>query len=91
MKTVLIKSPETSSQERQLTLLFIVVMILILCVSCVSRVVVVSSDKTETKVKAGQAFTPTTDGVFMGFGRYQEYRQAVADQITAETPTNSAK
>jgi hypothetical protein len=38
----------------------------------------------ETVVRAGVAFTPPFDGVFMGDARYQRYRRAVADRILIE-------
>ena len=45
------------------------------------EVVVLSSDQTETFVKAKQVFEVPTDGVFMPAARYQRYRRAVADEI----------
>ena len=41
----------------------------------------VSSDQTETILKKGEKFVADKDGVFMGMGRYQRYRRAVADKI----------
>lgn len=44
---------------------------------------VISAGEREQFLKAGQPFTPETDGVFMSETRYQRYRQAVADNIQA--------
>jgi cytochrome oxidase Cu insertion factor (SCO1/SenC/PrrC family) len=47
--------------------------------------VVVSSDQRETVVHSNDVLHADMDGVFMGMGRYQRYRQAVADRIQAQT------
>ena len=41
----------------------------------------VSADQREIVVRSNEVFRADMDGVFMGFGRYQRYRQAVADKI----------
>ena len=43
--------------------------------------VVVSADQREIVVRSNDTFHADMDGVFMGLGRYQRYRQAVADKI----------
>ena len=43
--------------------------------------VVVSSDQREIMVRSNEVFRADMDGVFMGLGRYQRYRRAVADKI----------
>ena len=42
---------------------------------------VVPADQMETRVEAGNPFTPPADGWFMNDARYQRYRRAVADKI----------
>jgi cytochrome oxidase Cu insertion factor (SCO1/SenC/PrrC family) len=42
---------------------------------------IVSSDQREIMVHSNEVFRAETDGIFMGLGRYQRYRQAVADRI----------
>lgn len=51
---------------------------------CAPRMVVVMSDQVEQPIQAGATFTATNGGVFMGWGRYQQYRRAVADRILEE-------
>ena len=47
---------------------------------------VVSADQREIMVRSNEVFRADMDGVFMGLGRYQRYRRAVADKIQgAET------
>ena len=48
--------------------------------------VVVSADQREIVVRSNEVFHAEMDGVFMGLGRYQRYRRAVADRIQ-ETET----
>jgi hypothetical protein len=48
------------------------------------QVVVVSSDQRETVIHSNDVFHADMDGVFMGMGRYQRYRRAVADRILEE-------
>ena len=51
---------------------------------------IVSSDQREIMVHSNDVFRADMDGVFMGLGRYQRYRQAVADKIQeAETGRTS--
>jgi hypothetical protein len=45
------------------------------------RVVVMSSDQTETFMKSNQVLRAPMDGVFMPLAKYQRYRRAVADRI----------
>jgi hypothetical protein len=45
------------------------------------RVVVISSDQTIERVRAGEAFTPSVDGWFMSDALYQRTRRAIADRI----------
>jgi cytochrome oxidase Cu insertion factor (SCO1/SenC/PrrC family) len=45
---------------------------------------IVSADQRETMVHSNEVFRADIDGVFMGLGRYQRYRQAVADRIQEE-------
>ena len=42
---------------------------------------VVSADQREIMVRSNEVFRADMDGVFMGLGRYQRYRRAVADKI----------
>jgi cytochrome oxidase Cu insertion factor (SCO1/SenC/PrrC family) len=42
---------------------------------------IVSADQRETMVHSNEVFRADIDGVFMGLGRYQRYRRAVADKI----------
>jgi hypothetical protein len=46
--------------------------------------VVVSSDQREIVIHSNDVFHADMDGVFMGMGRYQRYRRAVADRILEE-------
>ena len=52
-----------------------------LTAGCVTRTVVIPSDQTETFVRSNHVFTAPYDGVFMGGGRYRQYRRAVADRV----------
>jgi len=45
---------------------------------------IVSSDQREIMVHSNDVFRADMDGVFMGLGRYQRYRRAVADRIQEE-------
>ena len=56
-----------------------------LTAGCVTRTVVIPSDQTETFVRSNQVFTAPYDGVFMGAGRYRQYRRAVADRLLEES------
>jgi cytochrome oxidase Cu insertion factor (SCO1/SenC/PrrC family) len=51
---------------------------------------IVSADQRETMVHSNEVFRADIDGVFMGLGRYQRYRRAVADRIQ-ETETQTTK
>ena len=88
IKNAMMKSTKILSLATAVISLFTPATILMLSNGCAARVVVVSSDQTETRLTSGQPFTPGTDGVFMGMGRYQRYRQAVADAIEKESVTN---
>ena len=50
-------------------------------IGCKGPVVVVSADQREIVVRSNDVFRADMDGVFMGMGRYQRYRRAVADKI----------
>jgi len=46
-----------------------------------------SADHREIMVHSNEVYRADMDGVFMGLGRYQRYRQVVADRIQeAQTP-----
>jgi len=49
--------------------------------ACKEPMAIVSSDQREIMVHSNEVFRAETDGIFMGLGRYQRYRQAVADRI----------
>ncbi len=48
------------------------------------KLVVIPADYMETRIQPGQTITATNGGVFMGWARYQQYRQAVANRIQEE-------
>ena len=56
-----------------------------LTAGCVTRTVVIPSDQTETFVRSNQVFSAPYDGVFLGAGRYRQYRRAVADRLLEES------
>ena len=61
--------------------LMLLVIWMSLTAGCVTRTVVIPSDQTETFVHSNQVFSAPYDGVFMGAGRYRQYRRAVADRL----------
>jgi len=52
---------------------------------CAHRVVIVPSDDAVVRLKAGNAYTPATDGWYMTDSLYLRYRRAVADKIAEST------
>ncbi len=52
---------------------------------CAHRIVIVPSDDTVVRLKAGTAYTPASDGWYMTDSLYLRYRRAVADKIAENT------
>ena len=80
-QTLMHKSTKKSRAEILTLSLLAAALISTSSTGCKGPVVIVSADQREIVVRSNEVFRAEMDGVFMGMGRYQRYRRAVADKI----------
>ena len=77
------KPIETLQRAIRISPLLILLLTWMSLSACKTRVLVIPADQIETFVKKGETITAPENGVYMSDARYQRYRKAVADKITA--------